>query len=156
MKKPNVYAAMSYLHIYFPNGFPTMKLYPVTETEIISIINNLKSKNSSGYDGLTNKIMKPCKQQISKPLTYVINKSLSTGVYPERLKYAIINPIHKKGDKTLISNYRPISLVTGFAKVFKTAIFRRLSDHIETHKIILPEQFGFRSGLSTEDAIYIN
>jgi hypothetical protein len=76
------------------------------------------------------------------------------GVYPERLKYAIINPIHKKGDKALISNYRPICLVTGFAKVFETVIFRRLNDHIETHKILLPEQFGFRSGLSTEDAIY--
>jgi hypothetical protein len=111
--------------------------------------------DSTHQDGLTNKIMKSCRQQFSKPLTYVINKSLSTGVYPERLKYAIINPIHKKGDKTLISNYRPTSLVTGFAKVFETAIFRRLSDHTETHKIILPEQFGFRSGLSTEDAIRV-
>jgi hypothetical protein len=139
MKKANVYAAVSYLRTYFPNGFPTMKFCRVTETEIVSIINNLKLKNSSGYDDITNKIMKSCRQQISKPLTYVINKSLSTGVYPERLKYAIINPIHKKGNKTLISNYRPISLVTGFAKVFETVIFRRLSDHIETHKIVLPE-----------------
>lgn len=154
MKKANVYAAVSYLHTYFPNGFPNMKLHPVTEAEIIRIIINLKSKNFSGYDGITNKIMKVCRQQISKPLTYVINKSLSTGEYPERLKYAIINPIHKKGDKAHISNYRPISLVTGFAKVFETVIFRRLNNRIETHKILLPEQFGFRSGLSTEDAIY--
>jgi hypothetical protein len=47
------------------------------------------------------------------------------GIYPERLKYATINPVYKKGEKAVISNYRPISVVTGFAKLFETAIFRR-------------------------------
>ena len=70
--------------------------------------------------------MKLCRQQISKHLTYVINKSLTMGLYPERLKYAIIKPVYKKGEKAVISNYSPISIVTGFAKVFETAIFRRL------------------------------
>jgi hypothetical protein len=71
-----------------------MNLYSVTKAEIISIINKLKSKNSSGYDGITNKIIKLCRQQISKSLTYVINKSLTIDVYPERLKYAIINSVN--------------------------------------------------------------
>jgi hypothetical protein len=44
--------------------------------------------------------------------------------------------------------------VTGFAKVFESVIFRRLNDHILTHKILLPQQYGFQKGLSTEDAIY--
>jgi hypothetical protein len=47
-----------------------------------------------------------------------------------------------------------MSLVTGFAKVFETVIFRKLNDHFESHRILLPEQFGFRSGLSSEGAIY--
>jgi hypothetical protein len=76
------------------------------------------------------------------------------GVYPERLKYAIINPIYKNGDKKLINNYRPISLLTGFAKIFESVIFRRLNDHIVMHKILLTEQFGFQKGMSTEDAVY--
>jgi hypothetical protein len=134
MKKANAYTAMSYLHTHFPNGFPDMNLYSLTEAEIISIINKLKSKNSSVYDGTTNKIIKLCRQQISKPLTYVINKSLTMGVYPERLKYAIINPVYKKGEKAVISNYRTISVVSGSAKVFEIAILRRLNDHIEMHK----------------------
>jgi hypothetical protein len=58
--------------------------------------------------------------------------------------------------KNIFSNCRPISIATGFAKVFEIAIFRRLSDHIETHKILLPEQYGFQKELSTEYAIYIN
>jgi hypothetical protein len=65
----------------------------VTEDEIISAINKLKSKNSSGYDGITNKLIKLTRQQISKPLAYIINKSLIMGVYRERLKYAVIKQI---------------------------------------------------------------
>lgn len=98
IKNTNVYTAMSYLHTHFPNGFPEMDLNLASEEETISIINKLKSKNSSGYDGITNKLLKLSKQQISKPLTYAINKSLIMGVYPERLKFAIINPVYNKGE----------------------------------------------------------
>jgi hypothetical protein len=54
------------------------------------------------------------------------------GVYPERLKYAINNPVYMKGDKTCINNYGPISLLTGFAEIFESVIFRRLGAHIVT------------------------
>jgi hypothetical protein len=94
-------------------------------------------------------MLKLCRQQLSKPLAYIINKSIFTGIYRERLKYAIINPIHK-GDKSFIHNYRPIS----FAKVFEAVIFQKLYHRLEFYKILLPEQFGFRNGLSTEVAIY--
>jgi hypothetical protein len=72
------------------------------------------------------------------------------GVYPERLKYAVIKPVHKKGEKTDVSNYRPISIVTGFAKIFEIVICKRLNDHVVTHKILSPQQYGFQKGLSTK------
>jgi hypothetical protein len=50
MKNADVHSAMSYLYTYFPNGFPKMKIGPVTETEITRAIRSLKSKNSSGYE----------------------------------------------------------------------------------------------------------
>jgi hypothetical protein len=68
----------------------------VTAIEIINAINNLKSKNSSGYDRITNKLLKLSIQSISRPLSYIINKSIIKGVYPERLKYTIIKPKLKK------------------------------------------------------------
>jgi hypothetical protein len=123
IKNADVHSAMSYLNTHFPNGFPKMKTSPVTETEISRTIISLKSKKSSGYDGIPNKILKLYTQQISKPLANVVNKSVFNGIYPERLKYAIMNPIYKRGYKSLIRNYRPISLVIGFAKVFETVIF---------------------------------
>jgi hypothetical protein len=71
------------------------------------------------------------------------------GVYPERLKYAVIEPVHKKGKQTDMGNCRPISVVTGFAEIFKI-----LNDHVVTYKILPPQQYGFLKGLSTEDAIF--
>jgi hypothetical protein len=88
-----------------------MQIIPVTETEVIKIITSLKNKNSSGYDGISNKIIKCCANLISKPLTYICNYSLASGVYPERCNYEIVRPVYKKGDKTNLANCRPVSLL---------------------------------------------
>lgn len=80
--------------------------------------------------------------------------SLTTGIYPDRLKYANIIPCYKKGDITEISNYRPISLLTGFSKLFEILICNRLKQHLTNNNIIAEEQFGFREGASTQKAIF--
>ena len=89
-----------------------MKTIPVLETEVISIIKSLKSKNTTGYDGISNKILKHCAHIIRKPLTYICNRSLTTGIFSERCKFAIVRPIYKKGGYNEMNNYRPISLLT--------------------------------------------
>jgi hypothetical protein len=66
--------------------------------------------NSTGYDGVSSKILKYGASEISKPLSCTCNCSIKFCIYPERLKYAIVKPIYKKGDKTSMTNYRPISL----------------------------------------------
>ena len=83
----------------FPHEFPQIIYFPITETEVISTVSSLKNKTSCGYDGLSNKILKPCGSQISKPLTYIDNKSLTAGICPNHLKYAIIKPCFNKGGK---------------------------------------------------------
>jgi hypothetical protein len=59
------------------------------------------------------------------PLTYICNAILNTGTFPDRLKYAIIKPIFKKGDDQDITNYRPIALLTSFSKVIEKLIYAR-------------------------------
>jgi hypothetical protein len=86
------------------------------------------------------------------PLTHIINRSLVTGIFPDRLKFAEIKPIYKKGDKNIISNYRPISLLTSLSKIFEV-IYSRLYKHFD-HNIVVKEQFGFRTNPSTNNAIY--
>jgi hypothetical protein len=78
------------------------------------MIKELKNKNSCGYDEITVKILKMSSPLIILPLTYIRKRMFTTGTFPNRLKFSEIKPIYKKGDKTLISNYRPISLLPVF------------------------------------------
>jgi len=73
-----------------------MKTIPVSEAEVISRIQSLMPKNTAGYDGISSKILKQCALIISKPLTYTHNCSLTTGIFPDRCKVAIVRPIYKK------------------------------------------------------------
>jgi len=83
------------------------------------IIMSLNSRNTSGYDEISNRIIKLSSPFIVSPLTHICNAAFNSGVFPDRLKYAIVKPIYKKGQKQDISNYRPISLLTSFSKVFE-------------------------------------
>jgi hypothetical protein len=91
-----------------------MKSIPVTEGEIVNKIRSLKHKNSTGYDNIFRKVIKYCAMEISKPLNYICNYSLQVGICPERFKCSVVRPIYKKGDKTRMTNYRPISLLIIF------------------------------------------
>jgi hypothetical protein len=76
----------------------------------------LKSKDSSGYNEISAKIVKVSKPLIIPPLIYIGNKVLAQSNFPERLKLSLIKPIYESGDKSLPSNYRPISLLPAFSK----------------------------------------
>ena len=90
------------------------------------------------------------------PLTYICNVILNTGLFPVRLKYAIIKPIFKKtGDDQDLTNYRPISLLTTFSKVVEKLIFNRLLEHITAYSILANNQHGFRTKHSTQQATFL-
>jgi len=95
-----------------------------------------------------------CAGYISSPLSYICNKAISTGIFPDRLKYSIIKPLYKKGDISDPANYRPISMLTSFFKVLGKALYKRLIEHIDNKNILNDHQFGFRKRFSTEDAIF--
>jgi Notch-like protein len=143
-------AAISFLKNAFPVKFPGIKIIPTTKTEIKSIIQSPKSKNSSGYDEITSKILQTCSALISHPLANICNNSLYTGIFPDRLKMSVVRPLYKKSDKISMTNYRPISLLTTFSKVLYKVIYNRLSHHMYINNILVPEQYGFRKGVSIE------
>jgi hypothetical protein len=80
----------------YQTDFPSMKVIPVTKAEIISIICSLKLKKSSGYDGISSKILKLCSVAISENRSYICIMSIVTGAFPDRLKYAVIKSLCKK------------------------------------------------------------
>ena len=78
--------------------YTEMKVIPITENEVLNTILALKTKKSSGYDGISNRILKHCATTISKPLSHICNSSLTKGIFPNRCKYALVMPIYKKGE----------------------------------------------------------
>ena len=145
---------VDYLYNFYSKPFCKMKWQYASTHEIRKIIKALKSKNSFEYDEITSRIIKVSAPFINSPLTYICNAALSSGIFPDRLKYAIVKPIYKKGNRQDISNYRPISLLTTFSKIFERLIFNRLSAHFETTGILVREQYGFRNKHSTEQATF--
>jgi hypothetical protein len=85
--------------------------------EIEKIIKSLKTRDSSGYNEITSRIIKLTLPFIISLLTHICNAALGYGVFPDRLKYTIVEPCFRKGNRQEIANYRPISLLTAFSKI---------------------------------------
>jgi hypothetical protein len=91
---------------------------------------------------------------IVSTLTYICNTPLATGEFPARLKYAEVRPLFKSGRNTELSNFRPISVLTLFPKIFERIIYDRLYQHLNYNNIVVNEQFGFIKDSSTSAATH--
>ena len=136
-----------YLHDIIDTRF---EFREIDEKIICQTIDHLKSKNSCSIDGLSTKILKFIKNTLAKALVIIVNQSLKTGIFPEKLKIAKVVPIYKKGDDTSFTNYRPISILPAISKVFEKIIFNQLYDYFQRHKLFYNSQYGFRTDHSTE------
>ena len=133
---------------------PLDKLKFVSSKEIENVVKLLQAKESRGYDEISTKVIKQSIACIASPIAYICNLMMSSGIYLERLKFAEVKPLYKQGDRTDINNYRPISILPSFSKIFEKLIYTRLITYLDCNKILAKEQFGFRSHLSTELASY--
>jgi len=121
--------------------------------EIIEIIDTMLPKNSCGFDNLTNRMLKKEKLKMSQLLAGLINETITCGKFPDVLKKAKVIPIFKKGEKTNMNNYRPISLLPVLSKVFEKVLNKQLTAKLDQYHLIDDNQYGFRPGHSTEDAV---
>lgn len=126
---------------------------PTTPVEIVNIINSLKNKTSSGFDGFNTVLIKRIANYIAPVLSFIINLSFKEGVFPEKLKSSVVIPILKKPNIFKIDNIRPISLLSIFSKIFEKTMKCRLVKYLEIHNFLSPYQFGFIKKKSTEDAL---
>jgi hypothetical protein len=98
----------------FTKPYPGIERKCTTTKETERIIKSLETKKSYGYDKISTKILKISCPFKSSPINYICNKMLFWGVFPDRLKYAIIKSLHKNDDRCEVSNYRLVSLLTSF------------------------------------------
>lgn len=127
--------------------------YPVSADEVTKCIVDLKNKYSLGSDGISTFIVKKIFVCFVEVLVYIFNLSFQTGIFPDKLKEAVVVPLYKKDDKRDLNNYRPISLLPIFSKVFEKIVKFRLINYLDKIQFLSNNQYGFRKKRSTEDAL---
>ena len=146
---PSEINPLNFLRGDFPHS---MMVLPICPRDASLVISKLKDKKASPRE-IPTSLIKSNKDLLAVPLSMLFNESIATGKFPQRLKHAIVTPIYKKGTKDDVGNYRPISMLSTTSKIFESLMKNSLVYYLESKSILSPEQFGFRQGLSTFDAL---
>ena len=128
-------------------------LFNTNMTEIISTVRNLKNSNSTGHDEFSLKFIKLSLPILAPALVKIFNLSLTSGIYPDKLKIAKVIPIFKKGAPSSVNNYRPISILSTINKIFEKLLYSRLINYIDKFQLLYKYQYGFRKNHSTDHAL---
>ncbi|KAG7295150.1 hypothetical protein JYU34_022109 [Plutella xylostella] len=131
----------------------SLSLSPTDPYEISLVIDSLKPLGSVGWDNIPAAVVKQNKMLLIGPLAHICNLSFTSGKFPTAFKKAIIIPVHKTGDRALVNNYRPISILPTLSKILERLLNKRLVAFLESRSLLSANQFGFRSGKSTADAV---
>ena len=118
----------------------------------LEIIENLKNKGT-GPASIPLSMLKVVSDIIVVPLCHIRNLSFSTGVFPNALKVAKVIPLHKGGSTQDMNNFRPISLLSIFDKIFEKIMHKKLYDFLIVHEILFYNQFGFQKNNSSSHSM---
>jgi hypothetical protein len=140
-------------NIQFNENVISFSKNPITFSEIKEACDQLQSKTSPDFEGISLYFVKKVIYAIATPILHVFRQSLCTGIVPSQFKIAKVVPVFKSGDKTNPDNYRPISLLSSFSKILEKVVSIRLTNFLENEKILTTFQFGFRSSHSTAHAM---
>jgi hypothetical protein len=111
-----------------------MFICPVTEIETVEVVKDFSGKYSAGTDEIPNYVVKKCIEVVQKPYAHIYNASLEAGIFPE------IKPLHEKGDKMDIKNYKPISLLCAFSQIVEKLMYNRLLSFLTRNTILTEAQ----------------
>lgn len=145
--------SLSNTHDELPNIPNSFVLTETDKYEVGHLIMDLKTDSAPGCDNISSRFLKQHKHILVHPLEKIFNDCLKTGVFPSSLKRSEVCPIYKNGDKDRINNYRPISILPAISKVLEKIINTRLVNYLEKNKLLSVNQYGFRHGKSTEQAV---
>lgn len=137
-------------HNHMSNSFVIL---PIDEAEVKNLIHGLRSDCAAGWDDIPPRVIKQSNDILAPVLTHVFNLCITRGVFPRALKHAIVHPIHKGGSRDFVPNYRPISILTALSKILERYLNTCLIKYLEKYRLLSNNQYGFRSSVSTEDAI---
>ena len=114
--------------------------------DIATLIKNLDPNKAHGHDMISIRMLKLCGKSICKPLDLIFQSCIKQGKFPTEWKKANVVPVHKKGDKQILKNYRPVSLLPICGKIFERLIYNNLFEYFIENDLISQNQSGFKSG----------
>ena len=120
---------------------------------ILKLLHQLDPNKASGPDNIPVRILNECKEEIAPLLQALFTQSLYTGTLPSDWQMAFITPLFKKGDRSLPSNYRPVSLTSVCCKIMEHIIFKHIITHCEYFNVLTDVQHGFRQKRSCESQL---
>ena len=115
---------------YVQNNPNSMVMQKIEDFEVVNVINSLNN-SSPGWDGIPSRLAKRVLNSYIKPLTLLINKSFRDGIFPDELKLAKVIPIYKSGSTMKLCNYRPISVLNIFSKIFERLMYNKLIQFLD-------------------------
>ena len=127
---------------------PKLEDIIITASIVFDELNKLKTDKSPGPEGWPLRIFKECSEQLSIPLSTLLNKSFQSGVLPSEWRIGFVTPIHKKGSQHLTNNYRPVSLTSTVVKIMESIIKTNVLEHLISNNLLTSHQFGFLRGHS--------
>ncbi|CAG9136240.1 unnamed protein product [Plutella xylostella] len=131
----------------------SLVILPVDNAQVERLVKSLRSNCATGWDDIPAKILKNSSDVLVPPITHLCNLAINSGIFPLALKNAIVHPIYKSGDKESVTNYRPISVLSSISKILERILNNCLTEYLDKYHIIARNQYGFRAGVSTEDAV---
>ena len=122
----------------------------IIEDNILKIVRALNINKAHGHDEISVRMIKICDEALVKLLSLMNKNCIDTGVFPDIWKKSNIVPVYKRGDKQIIDNYRPISLLCICGKIFEKILFNSIYDFLEENNLLCEHQSGFRPSDSCE------
>ena len=120
---------------------------------VFNLLRNIDEKKATGLDMIPSKLLKMAASIVTPSLTAIFTKSIITGIYPTEWKMARVTPVFKKGEKSDLNNYRPISVIPVVSKVFEKIVYDQLYQYLNDNQFLSSCQSGFRSLHSTLTAL---
>lgn len=134
-------------HVELDQSCLPCRFQPITQEVLIKFMAALPNKPTAGFDQLPCFLIRDCRYVLAYPLQTIINLSIESSVFPDRWKITKIVPVHKRGDRTSLCNYRPISVISNLSKIYEKILYSTLYN--STRSFISPNQHGFMCGRST-------
>ena len=147
----NIYDNGRALPVPFSRTNASLSHVNITHNQIVDIIQKCSAKKAIGCDEISVAMLHLCASEVAYPLRLIFQKHMTSGIFPDSWKYANVVPIHKKGNRQLKMNYRPISLLPICGKILEKIVFDQVYSFLNVNNLLSNYQSGFRPG---DSAIY--